>query len=311
MEVKKTTEENYLLKRLLRRSTVNPNKTSRILHKFSQVLKPDLLAANFVWRYQAKISEASHVFVLGAPRSGTTLMFSLIASHPQFASISVESYFFHKRNIFNLNNYSELEKGCNQIQYSMENLILASKDLIDLFDNFADCIKKDANRTRIVEKTPIHIFSLNYMLLHYPNAKFINMIRDGRDSYVSIKRLDSCSNMPVSEFSRLWRRCIVSRRKIGDHPNILDVKYEDLVANPTDVTRKVMIFLGETFVPNQIESRASIDAIKKFKLITGHEKIQESITNHSTSQWKTQLSSEEVKKIEKIAGNELKYLKYI
>lgn len=83
------------------------------------------------------------------------------------------------------------------------------------------------------------------------------------------------------------------------------------MANPTDVTRKVMNFLGETFVPNQIESRASIDAIKNLKLITGHEKLQESITNHSTSQWKTQLSSEEVKKIEKIAGNELKYLKYI
>lgn len=99
MELKKTTEEKYLLKRLLRRSTVNPNKTSRILHKFFQVLKPDLLAANLVWRYQAKISEASHVFVLGAPRSGTTLMFSLIVHIPNSHLLAL-NYIFFTREIF-------------------------------------------------------------------------------------------------------------------------------------------------------------------------------------------------------------------
>ena len=66
----------------------------------SSYLKPWMIWKNFIWRKFAKVSDLEVVFVVGAPRSGTTLLQRCISIHSEFISMEAESGIFTNQNIF-------------------------------------------------------------------------------------------------------------------------------------------------------------------------------------------------------------------
>ena len=69
----------------------------------SYLRNPSHVAKNILWRWQSGSSEKQHVFVVGAPRSGTTLLQVLIASHSRFCTWEGETQMFTWQNTFAAN----------------------------------------------------------------------------------------------------------------------------------------------------------------------------------------------------------------
>lgn len=117
---------------------------------------------------------------------------------------------------------------------------------------------------RWAEKTPDHVLYIPQIKKSIPNAKFIHMIRDGRDVAVSLKRMswprvcpwDSKHHLAVS--GSLWKWYVSQGRlagsRIGD--DYLELGYEDLVCRPEETLRKVGHFIGEDLIYQEIQRNA-------------------------------------------------------
>ena len=281
----------------------------RFPRRLTSLCDPIKIGKNILWRYNSSISPENHVFVVGAPRSGTTLMFSILASHPAFSSINSETFFFVPRDVLNQKNYDRLYHYGGLEQDTVTELLSSSKNLVDFYDRFTSLLKQRDRKTRFVEKTPFHALYLRFLTYHFPHAKFINMIRDGRDCYVSNKRLDPHFHKSIVKFSEIWRDSIKVRRGLQKSNQIIDIKYEEFTHKPEQIVPKIMNFIGEEFLDAQIDpdyfSRA-----KMFIGKSGHERLNRPIRPSTIGRWKEKMSEEEITIFHSIAGRELQTLGY-
>jgi hypothetical protein len=121
------------------------------------------------------------VFIVGCGRSGTTLIGELLAAHPDVA------YLNEPRKLWGVDPRTRvLLEGPGR-------LVLTATDLIP---EFAEAQRRQmveavdaAGRRRLVEKTPVNSFRIGYLDALCPDARFVHIIRDGRDVAASIARL--------------------------------------------------------------------------------------------------------------------------
>jgi hypothetical protein len=100
-------------------------------------------------------------------------------------------------------------------------------------------------RTAWVEKTPGHEHRLDAILEAYPQARFVHVVRDPRSVAAAIVRLDRATGRPTDlvDVGLTIRRSLeAADRNRGER--YLVVRYEDLVADPEAVMRRVAEFAG-------------------------------------------------------------------
>ncbi|NES72298.1 MAG: sulfotransferase [Okeania sp. SIO2D1] len=271
----------------------------------SKLLKnPARLPKNIIWRFPKSTSHQRHIFVFGAPRSGTTLMKLILGAHPNLTGPGYETGIFMYREIFSLTFY-----GLTQLE--IENIQKQSQDIVDFFDRLAERTLKKYDGTRFIEKTPPHVLKIDFLTKYFPNSQFINMYRDGRDCYCSARNHPNVvQGKSIEKYAKYWKRCINARLGQGNNSNILDVKYEDLTLQPERVVKQIMNFLGEDYYPSQLDpSQYSQNMITKtnrpeFALLS------KPINSSRVNRHKQELSSDEINKFNQIAGNQLKQIGY-
>lgn len=156
------------------------------------------------------------VFIVGCGHSGTSIMLAILGNHPNFHSIIDESEIFKK---------SEAEIRIIMRQWDRE------------------CI--EASKKRWIEKTPPHIFQIKKFLLHRQQSKFIIMLRDGRDVVCSLKHREEYQDFETRV--ERWVYDNLAGLPYWDHPNVMVVKYEDLIVETKATLRKIFAFLGESY----------------------------------------------------------------
>ena len=109
-------------------------------------------------------------------------------------------------------------------------------------------------KARYAEKTPINVLHIELLADVFPEARFIHLIRDGRD--VALSYLDTdfgASSLP--EAAVQWRRFVRKGRRsgarVGAH-RYQEVRYEDLVADPDTVLRSLCEFIDLPFDPSML-----------------------------------------------------------
>jgi hypothetical protein len=149
-------------------------------------------------------------------------MLAILSNHPAFYPITYESALFKR---------SESEIREIMLQWDRE------------------CVA--AGKKRWIEKTPPHIFQIKKLSLHRPQSKFILMLRDGRDVVCSLKYRTEYKNF--EERVERWIYDNLAGLPYWNHPNVMVVKYEDLVGETEITLKKVFNFLGEKYVSQVLD----------------------------------------------------------
>lgn len=248
-------------------------------------------------------SPKSHVFIVGCPRSGTSLLWRTIYSHTLFTTFNDETYFFTLRDIF--------KDGINGVSQEKQRKIRSSSsNLINFFDNLVEHQLEINKSKRLVEKTPAHVFHIKYIIHYFPEAKIINITRDPRDCYLSHLKLPVHLQRPLKEFiENVWVKSLDARLSIGKSSGIMDVKYEDFVRNPANIMQNVMSFIGEDYQHQQLLSSTqkiltTLSASTSYS-IDAHEKLHSDISIDSIGRFKTGLDNNQILEINTLVSKAL------
>ncbi|HKO99976.1 MAG TPA: sulfotransferase [Pyrinomonadaceae bacterium] len=214
-----------------------------------------------------------YFFIVGCSRSGTTLLSVLIDRHSRLC-VTPETAFFDEvaplltnrndESLINvLANWSRL---CElQIEPEMVRRRLGTRpEPGDVLAAILDLYALHRGKSRCGEKTPQHLAHIPSILRHFPNAKVICMLRDGRDTSLSLAEMPWWRS-GVAEAAELWKQSLRRMEEFQHkyYERFLVLRYEDLLASPEQALSGVMEYLGETFEPAQLRSETPSHVVLK------------------------------------------------
>ena len=184
------------------------------------------------------------IFNVGARRSGTYWLQRIVCAHPAVAEIPSETYVFSHGIAPLMERFQSDDRGSTevgQVFADRERVTAAVRDLCDtVFGEFAQ-----SGETHAAERTPWHVHHLPLIAEVYPDARFIHIIRDGRDVAWSVMA-QPWEPWTVAEAAAEWRSAVEAGRAaasaLGDR--LLEVRHEDLAAEPGAVVPRVYAHLG-------------------------------------------------------------------
>jgi len=219
---------------------------------------------------------AKRVFLVGCPRSGTTLLQSMLAAHPQIVSFP-ETHFMERVSpkfaVMGLASprrrdrrrlvqfltevgYPELERLIPRYAITLQRTISAFVDVLDALTltQYGDVW---------VEKTPNHLHYIDFIERHIPDARFIHMVRNGEDVVASLYEVSTRHPEIWGEPATL-EACVtrwigdveVTRRHIHK-PHHRLVRYEELLEDAQSVLAQLCEFLGIPFSRDMLTEHSS------------------------------------------------------
>jgi hypothetical protein len=211
----------------------------------------------------------------------------------------------------------------------LEAIFEATDGAADAIRAFYAAYASRHRKPRWGDKTPVYIESMAEIGSVLGEAHFIHLIRDGRDVAVSrgaraVKRGREAT--PAAREAETWKRRIEGARAQGsgvDH--YLELRYEDLIADPEDALRKVCEFVELEFDPAMLDyhERASERLAELSDLpgkggkvrpgserIAAHALTSEPPRADRVERWRAELSEESIADYERVAGDLLSDLGY-
>jgi hypothetical protein len=220
------------------------------------------------------------VFVVGSPRSGTTLMYHTILSSGNFAIYQAESDVFNSiapafGDLKSLTNRRRLLKVWLKSDYFQrtglaiedveERVLVECRNAGDFLRIFMELMAAKQGVERWADNTPTHLLYMHEIKAAIPDAIFIHMIRDGRDVAVSMNRMDwGGYRFPWDRDYGLlvsglrWEWLVRRGRETGSRlsSDYLEVRYEQLVKYPKETLKKVGAFLQHDLNYERIKQTA-------------------------------------------------------
>ncbi|MCE9634685.1 MAG: sulfotransferase [Planctomycetes bacterium] len=246
------------------------------------------------------------IFIGGEGRSGTTLMRVILDSHSGIAC-GPESHFLADPK------FQEFHRHLRTTwTRRAEGFGYAPSDLDDLFRDFArgwfETYMNRQGKRRWADKTPQTIRMLPYLWELFPTARFIHMIRDGRDVFASFLGKEF-GPKDVEDAAKRWVAAIAAGTPWRGDPRYTEVRYEELVLETEPVCRRVFKFLGEPWEPQVLEYHRKDHDWAAMNQAGAAETSKPPYTVQ-IGRWKKDLDAKQVRKYEKIAGPTLRALGY-
>jgi hypothetical protein len=298
-------------------------------------------------RAQDVRSEGSHEpmpIIVGSPRSGTTLLRLMLDSHSELA-IPPETGFLPlgeklkgrgdklRHKFFQaVVNYSAPVPSWPDFEISEETFrdALAEIEPFTVSDGFRMFYRLYAARhgkTRWGDKTPIYCRYLNTIRRLLPEARFIHIIRDGRDAALSLRRMWFSPGWEIETQASYWRDCVLAARRAGaGRDDYLEVRYEDLILNTKETLEHVCAHTALAYEGNMLDYyRRAPERLKEHKgrvrsdntpLLTQEQRFQQQQRATQPPDpacvfaWKQTMDTDERRRFQLVAGDLLKELGY-
>jgi hypothetical protein len=172
------------------------------------------------------------VFILGAPRSGTTWMWGLLTSHPDIIPITREDFDPANPSVVDGRRVTSETGAFVRYDDAMIERVIQTK-----LDAFPDKV--------LVEKTPYHTLHLARIRSLFPAAKFVYMLRDPRAVVSSVLHSTFFNfDRSIENATKQYRQFVETAAPYFDTPGFLKVRYEDLTVSPATGLHSVLEFLG-------------------------------------------------------------------
>lgn len=223
------------------------------------------------------------VFVVGSPRSGTTLLYHMLLSAGRFAIYRAETHVFNTL----APRFGDLTRRGNRAAMAD---VFARSDMFtvtgldaaafkreieekctnagDFLRLFMESICRAQGATRWAETTPVHVLHVPEIKATIPDALFIHVVRDGRDVAVSMMKQGWVRTFPGDRPERaagaFWSWVVeagqaASRGHAGD---VLQVTYEELTAAPQPVLDRIGAFIEQPLSHEDI-LRAGVGSVSR------------------------------------------------
>jgi hypothetical protein len=205
------------------------------------------------------------VFVAGPDRSGTTLMFALLASHPDLCMVrrtNMWRYFYQR--------YGDLGEPANldrclddMMRYRRMRHLHPDEERIRrefadgprtygrLFALFHGHHAERLAKSRWGDKSLHTERFADDIFTEFPDARIVHMVRDPRDRYASVRHRNGQQLSRVGAATGRWIRSTrAAGRSSQRHPDgYLIVRYEDLALAPDATMRRVCEFIDVAYTP--------------------------------------------------------------
>ena len=260
-------------------------------------------------------------FVIGCGRSGTTMLRAMLDSHPAVA-VPHESYFV----VPTLRRRATYETGAGTDRARL----LADLGRDDSFTRWA--LPPDAvaavvddgslgtvpavlaalytayahaqGKSRAADKTPRNVLHVDLLAAAFPHARFVHLVRDGRDVVPSMLGLDFFPDR-FAEAVVYWRDRVEAGRHSGRRlgaGRYLEVRYEELVADPAATLAGLCGFLDLPYDEAMLRYHERADEVTVAVRDVGHHRGLWQPPTAGMRSWRTSMSTHDVQLFEALAG---------
>lgn len=244
------------------------------------------------------------IFVVGHPRSGTTLLASMLGRHPDIASTPETLYMTEGQ--FQLG--SSFSKGAaataarmqrtrlrhlpfTETDVSEELSRIGTLDAPSVFATLLDMFRRRQGKPRVLEKSPVHVRHIDELLAWFPDARILWIVRDGRACVSSLLNVSWASKDPTV-LGRAWVRnmafALASERRAG--PSMMRVSYERLVAEPEGTIREAEAFVDVDHDPAVLDHTRKVETVSGFE--TGWKQfVNDPVSVARADAWRSELNA--------------------
>lgn len=207
--------------------------------------------------------------IVGVPRSGTTLLRFMLDAHPELA-IPPETGFLAVLDVAggprdattllelitryppDLPAFADFGVDARELHDQWTRLV--PFDLRAAVRGFYRAYAHRHGKTRWGDKTPSYLASMHAIRELLPEARFVHLIRDGRDVAVSLRRQWFAPSREIAALAEFWRRQILAAR-VAESADVavLEVRYEELVRLPEPVLKRICSFVELEYTPAMLE----------------------------------------------------------
>ena len=220
------------------------------------------------------------VFIIGMPRSGSTLLEQMLANHSQFSSIGESTSISN-----NVAAFLEQKTGFAYPQclnHLTHELVVQAREIYITTLKTATSIKPF-----IINKLPSNYQSIGLIHILFPNAKFINLTRDFNatafsvfSNYFAENEPYFCSLVEFKQYHALYEKLMIHWQTIPAL-SIYNINYEELVTSPTEQLKSLLQFLGCKFEESSLafyKRNAPVNTLSKHA-------IRKPINNTAIAKW--------------------------
>ena len=232
--------------------------------------------AEFLGRPWPTDARSAPIFIVGMPRSGTSLAEQILASHPA---------------VFGAGEVSFWDAAYRRVREADD----AGHDLANLISQLAGEYRaqlaelSSAGASRIVDKLPANFFYLGLIRAAFPDARFIHMQRHPIDTCLSIYFQYFFNIGPyandlgsLADYYRQYLRIMAYWRGRLPAETFLEVPYEQLVADQQGWTRRMLEFLGLPWDPRCLE----FDRTERVVITASKWQVRQKIHSSSAGRYK-------------------------
>lgn len=259
-------------------------------------------------------------FIIGAQRSGTTLLRLMLNANPQVA-IPEEGTFWmpllrrYRKSIDRRISGLELKRCLSYIDNNAQFKLwgIDPSEVFDEITRMGGCNLRDImarlysayaarfNKEAWGDKTPSFFRMVPILARLFPEARFIHIVRDGRDLFLSWRKIEP-SKKNISVVALEWMHKTESARDALNKTapgRSIEIRYEDLVSEPGKTLQFVCAHCDMEYSDKMLSYWQSSN-----KFIGSHHShlIFRPVSTSSTGRWRSMLSAKETRLFECVAG---------
>lgn len=261
-------------------------------------------------------------FVVGCGRSGTTMLRSMLDSHPDVA-IPRESHFIdtmrRRRDGYRSAGRFDPEAFLNDLlsdvrflRWELDGDAVADAvraaeptDLGRAFQVVYAAFAVNAGATRAFDKTPLYALCVPELAVMFPSARFVHLVRDGRSVASSYAATDF-GPRGLAAAAGYWRRAIralnAAEAELGPH-RFRTFAYEDLTADPEPVLRAICEFVELDFDDRMLDFATHMKTRPRRQPTATKERLA-GPARAGVRSWQA-MDTADVRLVESVAGPEL------
>jgi len=263
-------------------------------------------------------------FFVGCDRSGTTLIQAVFDAHSRLA-IPYESHFIpmllRRRERYEIPGGFELDAfrrdlfaypfaerwGLSRDEIAQALKEAAPNDVPAAIRTVFSTYAARENEPLYGDKTPGYVRALPRIAAAFPEARFVHIIRDGRDVALSLLDVEWAPNTIV-DAARFWKQRVEAGRNAGrvlGSDRYAELHYEVFVDDPEKEAKRICSFLGLRFEEGMLDYRRKAESIiEQSGVPHRHEGLREAPTK-GRRDWRQQLEPKDVLLFEAVAGETL------